>query len=58
LTGDEGETTYYAIMSDQPDNLIVRYLRRIDEKVDRAIEDLREIKQRLSSVEAGCTRPR
>lgn len=37
-------------MSDQPDNLIVRYLRRLDEKVDRVIEDLREIKQRLSSV--------
>jgi len=38
-------------MADEPDSPIVRYLRRLDEKVDRVIDDLREIKQRLSSVE-------
>lgn len=32
---------------------IMRYLRRLDEKVDRALDDLREIKQRLSSVEVS-----
>ena len=40
-------------MTDEPDNLIVRYLRRIDEKVDRVVEDLREVKQRLSSIEVS-----
>jgi tetrahydromethanopterin S-methyltransferase subunit G len=40
-------------MSDEPDNLVVRYLRRLDEKVDRALDDLREIKQRLSSLEVS-----
>ncbi|MBS0522678.1 MAG: hypothetical protein JSS04_03500 [Proteobacteria bacterium] len=43
-------------MTDEPDNLIVRYRRRLDEKVDRVIEDLREIKQRLSSVEVSVAR--
>ena len=40
-------------MADEPDNLIVRYLRRLDEKVDRLLDDMREIKQRLSSVEVS-----
>jgi len=35
---------------------IVQYLRRLDEKVDRALDDLREVKQRLSSVEASVAR--
>ena len=41
------------IMADEPDNLIVRYLRRLDEKVDRLLDDMREVKQRLSSVEVS-----
>ncbi len=40
-------------MTDDADDLVVRYLRRLDEKVDRALDDLREIKQRLSSVEVS-----
>jgi len=40
-------------MADEPDNLIVRYLRRLDEKVDRLLDDMREVKQRLSSVEVS-----
>ena len=40
-------------MADEPNSLIVRYLRRLDEKVDRVIDDLREIKQRLTSVEVS-----
>lgn len=40
-------------MNDEPDNLIVRYLRRLDEKVDHMMEDLRDIKQRLSSLEVS-----
>jgi predicted nuclease with TOPRIM domain len=40
-------------MTDEPDNLIVRYLHRLDEKVDRLLDDMREVKQRLSSVEVS-----
>ena len=40
-------------MADEPDNLVVRYLRRLDEKVDRLLDDMREVKQRLSSVEVS-----
>jgi predicted nuclease with TOPRIM domain len=40
-------------MADEPDNLIVRYLRTIDEKVDRLIDDVREVKQRLTSLEVS-----
>jgi predicted nuclease with TOPRIM domain len=35
---------------------IVRHLRGLDEKVDRALDDLREIKQRLTSVEVSIVR--
>jgi len=40
-------------MADEPDNLVVRYLRRLDEKADRLLDDTREVKQRLSSVEVS-----
>jgi predicted nuclease with TOPRIM domain len=40
-------------MADEPDNLVVRYLRRLDEKADRLLDDMREVKQRLSSVEVS-----
>jgi predicted nuclease with TOPRIM domain len=40
-------------MADEPDNLIVRYLRTIDEKVDRLIDEEREVKQRLTSLEVS-----
>jgi hypothetical protein len=35
---------------------IVQHLRRIDEKVDRVLDDVREIKQRLSSLEVSVAR--
>jgi predicted nuclease with TOPRIM domain len=35
---------------------IVQYLHRLDEKVDRVRDDLHEINQRLSSVEASVAR--
>ncbi|KAB2918482.1 MAG: hypothetical protein F9K29_07905 [Hyphomicrobiaceae bacterium] len=31
-------------MADTPDNLMLHYLRRLDEKVDRLAEDVREIR--------------
>ena len=38
-------------MTGEPDNLILVYLRRIDGKVDRLAEDVRELKTRITSVE-------
>ena len=40
-------------MVDEPDSLVLRYLRRIDEKVDRLSDDMREVKQRLGTLEEG-----
>ena len=38
-------------MADQPDNLPLVYLRRIDEKVDRLSADMHDVKARLSGIE-------
>ena len=38
-------------MSDDPDNLMLVYLRRIDAKVDGLREDVVEVKQRLGFLE-------
>ena len=38
-------------MSEEPDNLVLRYLRRIDEKLDRRQEDVRELKNRTGILE-------
>lgn len=35
----------------EPENLLLVYLRRIDEKVDLLIEDVRDVKRRLTSLE-------
>ncbi|QYU70679.1 hypothetical protein J4558_11430 [Leptolyngbya sp. 15MV] len=40
-------------MSDQPDNLMLVYLRRLDEKMDRIIEDVGLLKIRMTHVEEG-----
>jgi archaellum component FlaC len=40
-------------MADAPDNLVLEMLRRMDAKVDRVIDDLRDIKGRMTGVEAG-----
>ncbi|WP_407520973.1 hypothetical protein [Methylobacterium oryzisoli] len=37
-------------MTDQPVNLTLVFLRRIDEKVDRLIDDVRELKGRVAAV--------
>ncbi len=37
--------------TEQPGNLILRYLRRIDENIAELREDMREVKRRLSLVE-------
>jgi hypothetical protein len=37
----------------EPDNIVLTYLRRIDEKLDRVIEDVRDLKMRVTSLEEG-----
>ena len=46
-------------MANEPENLTLQILRRIDEKVDRMADDVRDIKVRLTGVEeslAGVNR--
>ncbi len=38
-------------MSDEPENLILVDLRRIDQKVDRLSEDVADLKHRMTSME-------
>ncbi len=38
-------------MQDEPDGLVLRMPRRMDEKLDRALAELADIKPRLTSVE-------
>jgi len=40
-------------MADEPDNLVLRYLRSIDQKVDRLVEDVRDLKVCMTGVEEG-----
>ena len=45
-------------MSGEPDNIILVYLRRIDAKLDRVIEDVQDLKQRGTALELGQARLR
>ena len=38
-------------MSEEPDNLVLVYLRRIDAKTDRLTEDVQDLKHRVTSLE-------
>jgi archaellum component FlaC len=40
-------------MAEEPDNLVLQMLRRIDQKVDRLIDDVGDLKVRMTSVEEG-----
>ena len=40
-------------MAEEPENLVLEMLRRLDRKFDTAIEDLRDLKGRMTGVEAG-----
>lgn len=37
----------------EPDNIMLRYLRQIDTKLDRVSEDVRDIKLRMTLLEEG-----
>ena len=38
-------------MSEDADSLVLRHLRRIDTKIDRLIDDIRDIKHRMTTIE-------
>ncbi len=38
-------------MADEPNNIVLVYLRRFDEKLDRVADDVRELKGRMTGVE-------
>ena len=40
-------------MVDEPDNIVLIYLRRLDEKLDRVVDDVRDLKVRVTGVEEG-----
>ena len=40
-------------MAEEPDNLVLVMLRRIDSKVDRLVSDMHDVKVRLTAVEEG-----
>jgi hypothetical protein len=42
---------YRPPMADEPDNVVLMLLRRIDAKLDRVIEDVQDLKIRMTNVE-------
>ena len=40
-------------MAEAPENILIEYMRRFDRKLDTVIEDLRDLKVRMTSVETG-----
>jgi predicted nucleic acid-binding Zn-ribbon protein len=38
-------------MSDEPDGLVLRFLRRIDARVEELVADAKDVKQHLNSLE-------
>ena len=40
-------------MAEDPESLVLVYLRRIDTKVDAMAQDIRELKERVSSLEVA-----
>jgi len=47
---------YIRIMVEEPDNLVLRYLRRIDEKIDHMAADIADMKLRMTSLEERVSR--
>lgn len=40
-------------MVTEPENIVLQYLRRFDEKLDRVIDEMLDVKVRLTAVEEG-----
>ena len=43
-------------MSDAPENLVLVYLRRIDHRLERIEEDVRDLKYRMTLTEEGVAK--
>jgi len=42
-------------MATEPDNIVLQYLRRFDEKLDRVVDEMLDVKVRLTAVEEGSS---
>jgi archaellum component FlaC len=40
-------------MADEPDSILLQYMRRFDEKLDRVVDEMLDVKVRLTAVEEG-----
>jgi hypothetical protein len=40
-------------MAEEPENVVLLLLRRLDEKLDRLVDDVRDLKLRMTLVENG-----
>jgi hypothetical protein len=40
-------------MADEPDNIVLRFLRQIDQKVDTLAADVKDLKIRAGRIESG-----
>ncbi|MEM1103751.1 MAG: hypothetical protein AAGH48_06555 [Pseudomonadota bacterium] len=40
-------------MADEPENVVLIMLRRMDEKLDRVLDDVQNLKVRMTAVEEG-----
>ena len=40
-------------MADEPENILLQYMRRFDEKLDRVVDEMLDVKVRLTAVEEG-----
>lgn len=40
-------------MANEPDNILLQYMRRFDEKLDRVVDEMLDIKVRVTAVEEG-----
>lgn len=43
-------------MTDEPENLVLIYFRRLDEKLDRVIDDVGDLKVRMTDLEEKVAR--
>ena len=40
-------------MADEPDSILLQYMRRFDEKLDRVVDEMLDVQVRLTAVEEG-----
>jgi uncharacterized coiled-coil protein SlyX len=45
------EATMETSMADEPDSLVLRYLRRIDQRLERVEQDVGDLKLRMTNLE-------